>query len=190
MSVIDFNSFIFLVRNQIVDKTIKINNLKISFLCNKKIDIDNDSCLSYFKGYNLLVKFDKFTYTFLGKTKNHVNITGIKSFLEIEAAIKGILVFSNLNLENFKNFNIDNISASFVTHPGLKEIILNTTNSDFTFFRPVKFCGIIIKYKKCSSTYFNSGKCIIVGLKSISDLNLYVSKIRFFFDKCTEKFEI
>ena len=90
-------------------------------------------------------KYGNFTYTFLGKNKSHLNITGIKSILEVETAINSLTIFSNLELCNFKNFTIDNISTTFKTYPGLKEILLNIKDGNFRIFKPCRFCGIIIK---------------------------------------------
>ena len=52
------------------------------------IEFDEKICLVYTKRYTLIAKFGNFTYTFLGKNKKHLNITGIKSFLDIEKAKK------------------------------------------------------------------------------------------------------
>ena len=184
MSAVNFKDFIFLLSKQIFPESISITNIKISFLCNKKAEINNDVCISYYKCYNLIVKYDNYTYTFLGKNKSHLNITGINSILNVETAIIGLTRFSNLQLSNFKNFNVDNISSTFKTHPGLKEILLNINQVDFRIFKPCRFCGIIIKYKNCSLTYFNSGSVILVGLKNVHELNLYVKKYKTFFDHC------
>ena len=181
-------NFIFSLSNQIFPNTISITNIKISFSCDKNVELNSDVCINYYKCYNLIVKYGNFTYTFLGKNKTHLNITGIKSFLDVETAINSLTIFSNLELCNFKNFTIDNISTTFKTYPGLKEILLNIKDGNFRIFKPCRFCGIIIKYKNCSLTYFNSGSVILVGLKNIHDLNLYVKKYKAFFDYCI-KFE-
>ena len=184
MSAVNFKDFIFLLSKQIFPETITITNIKISFLCNKIAEINNDVCINYYKCYNLIVKYNNYTYTFLGKNKTHLNITGINSILNVESAIIGLTIFSNLQLNNFKKFTVDNISSTFKTHPGLKEILLNIKQVDFCIFKPCRFCGIIIKYKNCSLTYFNSGSVILVGLKNVHELNLYVKKYKTFFDYC------
>ena len=50
---------------------------------------------------------------------------------------------------------------------------------------PQHFSGIVIKYNKCSLTYFNSGSVILVGLKNAHDLNLSVINNKCFFDYCS-----
>ena len=184
MSYDNLKDFISLLTNQIFPKSVTITNIKISFLCNKKVEINENECLSYYKCYNLIAKYSNFTYTFLGKNKTHLNITGIKSFTDVESAIINLTNFSNLEISNFKYFTIDNISTTFKTYPGLKEILLNIKDTNFHVFKPCRFCGIIIKYNKCSLTYFNSGSVILVGLKNIHDLNLCVKKYKTFFDHC------
>ena len=184
MSAVNLKDFIFLLSNQIFPESVTITNIKISFFCNKNVEINNDVCINYYKCYNLIVKYENYTYTFLGKNKSHLNITGINSILNVESAIIGLTFFSNLQLSNFKNFTIDNISSTFNSHPGLKEILLKIKHEDFRIFKPCRFCGIIIKYNKCSLTYFNSGSVILVGLKNIHVLNLYVKKYKTFFAYC------
>ena len=184
MSITNLKDFIFLITNQVISEPLKITNIKISFLCDKTVELNSDLCINYYKSYNLIVKHDNFTYTFLGKSKSHLNITGIRSFLDVEAAIVGLTIFSNLELTNFKYFSVDNISSVFKTHPGLKEKLLKIKDSDFCIFKPYRFCGIIIKHKKCSLTYFNSGNVILVGIKSIPALNSCVKKYFSFFDYC------
>ena len=188
MSAVNFKDFIFLLSKQIFPESVSITNIKISFLCNKIIEINNDICLSYYKCYNLIVKYDNYTYTFLGKNKSHINITGINSISDVKSAIIALTFFSNLQLINFKNFSVDNISTTFKTHPGLKELLLNIKQTDFHIFKPCRFCGVIIKYQNCSLTYFNSGSVILVGLKNVHELILYVKKYNTFFDYC-KKFE-
>ena len=185
----NFNDFIIFTNQQLSDSiNCKITNIKLSFtytLLNVIIEFDEKICLVYTKRYTLIVKFGNFTYTFLGKNKKHLNITGIKSFLDIEKAITDLTIFSNLELCNFKCFSIDNISSTFKTYSGLKRIIQNITDEEFKILIPQHFPGIVIKYNKCSLTYFNSGSVILVGLKNAHDLNLSVIKYKSFFDYCS-----
>ena len=184
----NLKEFILLINQQLSEPIdCKITNIKLSFTnisTNIEIEFDDNICISYYSNYILVAKFDDYTYTFLGKNKEHLNITGIKSFSNIEKAISALPIFSNLEICNFKYFTIDNISTTFKTHPGLRQILQTIKESDFKILVPHHFCGIIIKYNRFSLTYFNSGAVILVGLKNISDLNLCVKKYISFFDYC------
>ena len=193
MSQCNLEKFIYSISNQIPPQQVKITNIKLSFKSDEKVELDNNACLQYYKRYILIAKYDNFTYTFLGNNKSHVNITGINSIENVKTAIISLTYFSNLKLYNCSKFSIDNISTTFKTHPGLKEIILNIKDSNFYIFKPLRFCGIIIKYNnnnnnnnnnKFSLTYFNSGRVILVGLKNINDLNLCVRKYSTLFNYC------
>ena len=185
MSEISLNDFILNLKNQNVYKPrITITNIKMSFKCNERVKLNEDVCISYYKAYNFIVKYLNITYTFLGKNHSHVNITGLRSIYDIKPAVIGLTKISNLKLNNFKYFTIDNISVTYKTHPGLKQIISRIKNDDFNIFKPTKFCGIVIKHNNCSLTYFNSGNTILVGIKKIPDLNIYVKKFDLFFMQC------
>ena len=101
MPAVNFKDFIFLLSKQIFPESISITNIKISFLCNKKIEINNDICISYYKCYNLIVKYDNYTYTFLGKNKSHINITGINSFSDVKTAILALTFFFKFTINQF-----------------------------------------------------------------------------------------
>lgn len=128
--------------------------------------------------YVIIAKSKNYTYTVLGKNKFHLNITGIKSFLDVEPLITSLTIISNLDLGNFKNFTIYNIYSTYKTHSGLKEVLLKNKDSNFRIFNPAQFGGIIIYYSKYSLTYFNSGAVILVGLENIHELKLCTSKYK------------
>ena len=97
MSAVNFKDFIFLLTKQIFPETITITNVKISFLCDKIAEINNDVCINYYKCYNLIVKYDNYTYTFLGKNKSHINITGTNSISDVKSAIIALIFFQIYN---------------------------------------------------------------------------------------------
>ena len=100
----NLNDFIIFTNQQLAETiNCKITNIKLSFSCillTGIIEFDENICLVYYKRYILVAKFGDFTYTFLGKNKKHLNITGIKTFLDIEKAITNLTIFSNLELCN------------------------------------------------------------------------------------------
>ena len=166
----NFKDFIFLTNHQLSESIkYKITNTKLSFIhkfpSNTKIEFDELLCVTGYVKHILVDNYDEYMYTFLGRNKEHLNITGIKSFLNIEKAITGLTNFTNLKLCNFKNFTIDNISSTYKTYPGLKQALLHIKDENFKILKPNQFCGIMIKYNRSSLTYFNSGSVILVGLK-------------------------
>ena len=186
----NLEDFIFLINQQLSESiNCKITNIKLSFIHKfssntNEIIFYESLCLIGVVKHILVVSYDEYKYTFLGRNKEHLNITGIKSFLNIEKAITGLTNFTNLKLCNFKNFAIDNISSTYKTYPGLKKALLHIKDENFKILKPTRFCGIIIKYNRSSLTYFNSGSVILVGLKNIADLNLYIKKYNDFLKYC------
>lgn len=154
-------------------KNLKVTNVKISFKVPFTVQITNkDLCLVYYSKNNLIIKYKNFTCTILGKNKTHVNITGLRNLTKIKPALLDLGVITNIGLVRESDITIDNISAVFSAKRGLKENILTTENNfDLKIYKPVKFCGVILKHKHTSCTYFNSGKNILVGAKSESILN-------------------
>ena len=187
----NLEDFIFLINQQLSESiNCKITNIKLSFVhkCSSntnEIIFYEPLCQIDVVKHILVVSYDEYKYTFLGRNKEHLNITGIKSFLNIEKAITGLTNFTNLKLCNFKNFAIDNISSTYKTYPGLKKALLHIKDENFKILKPTQFCGIIIKYNRSSLTYFNSGSVILVGLKNAHDLNLSVITYKSFFDYCS-----
>ncbi len=158
--------------DSLVCSGLKITNIKFSFCVEKTVQVDETDCLVYYKRNNLIVKHSFFTCSILGKKRTHVNITGVKNFEQINKAVDVLINVSNITRDQITGFKIDNISATFETFPGLKSQIICSNDSNISVFKPVKFCGLILKInKKYSCTYFNSGKIIYVGAKSIETLN-------------------
>ena len=169
---------------------LKVTNIKISFFYDSQLLINEAKCLSYFKKHNFIVKSKDFSYTFLGRSKQHVNITGIKSFNELKNSVINLLDFSNFQLHKLHTIKVDNISSTFTTYKGLKENILlenGNFSNELKVYKPSKFCGLILKFKGQSLTYFNSGKCVLVGAKNISELLFYFNYFTLFFQTLNSK---
>ena len=150
---------------------LSITNIKISCKSVKSVFCNEEQCLLYYTKYNLIVRLKSFTYTLLGKNKTHVNITGLKNMIDIDACIISLCDISNIVPTDLSNVKIDSISAVFSTFPGLKSGLISHPTNILRLYQPPRFCGLIIKQGKLSSTYFNSGRTIIVGCKSICQLN-------------------
>ena len=151
----------------------RITNIKISFKCHENVSVKESAVvLSYHTRNNLIIKFSSYTCTILGKNHNFVNLTGLRKFEDIEKSVSELLKVSNITRANLSEIKIDNISAVFATYPGLKARIYSDNARLITLFRPPKFPGLILKINRKSCTYFNSGKCLLVGLKSEEDLKL------------------
>ena len=145
-----------------------ITNIKISFLYEERIIITDPNVLDYHARNIWIIKFESYTCSILGRNSSHVNLTGLKSLDDINTAVQLLSEISNINTSKIPNIKIDSISSYFKTKSGLKTKLIECISpSYFRIFKPIKFCGIIIKYNKISCTYFNSGKCILVGCKTI-----------------------
>ena len=162
---------------EILNSEINISNIKISVKVTKNLKIleKQDKCLSYFSKNNLIVKFNKYTTSVLGKNYNYLNFTGISHFEEISICVSLFFeLFSELVVyTDVVHIKIDSISICFSTTPGLKYSLIQLFDKKFFITKPPKFAGLIIRNRNCkySITYFSSGKCIGVGLKSLKDCN-------------------
>ena len=156
---------------------LRISNIKISAktCTNLKILEQTDKCLSYSTKQYLIIKFDKYTATILGKNSNYLNITGIQTFDDICSSLTTFFEYFNeyTTLDDIKTIKIDSISLCFELRPSLKYYLMQLSTSKFKITKPPRFPGILIrdKNKSYSVTYFSSGKCIAVGLKNVIECN-------------------
>ena len=79
-----------------IHKGLRITNIKISCKSEKSVHCNEGQCLMYYTKHNLIVRLKSFTYTLLGKNKTHVNITGLKNMLDIDACIISLCDISNI----------------------------------------------------------------------------------------------
>lgn len=101
----------------------------------------------------------------------HVNCTKLRNFSELEEArceLSSIFPFAHVS-----PLKIDNISANgqLVSKINLFNfgVYLRKQGQDF-HFNPQRFPGLIFKVHKGSITVFRSGKYIIVGTNTVSNL--------------------
>ena len=158
-----------------------ITNIKISFWVKKiinihEIKIKHNVFKIYKKNQILIIKGIFGTATILGKSFNHINLTGIKFFENIKSNIIFFCQTFDINLESVKKTKIDCVSVVSTVREGLKnEILNNKSNHIYKIFNPPKFPGIIIRgADKICITYFNSGKLILTGAKCACEIRSHL----------------
>ena len=157
-----------------LDYRVNITNIKYSFNCKKSIVIDSEKndCLMYTTRGILIVKYANFTCSILGSRQTYANITGLKSYEGVITSLNQFIMLTGMINDDFLSVKIDSISTCFSTIPCLKYNLLQySPPKNISIRKPLKFSGVIIKQHTCSSTYFNSGKVVSVGLKDISQIN-------------------
>ena len=164
----------------------EITNYKISLKC-KIIFLDNvenilqQKSIKYKKFNNFLSFFENhFFIIFKNKinTKlNHINVTKIKSEIEIDNVIKYVeKTFNTIVVYN----KVDNIIATCKS-----EIPLNLRLLTFKLkypykFNNEKFPGLFIKFCKGTSIVFHSGKIVILGCQTKQDIEWIIQKLSVF----------
>ena len=157
-----------------LDFRVNITNIKYSFNCKKTIIIDSEKydCLTYTTRGIQIAKYANFTCSILGSRHTYANITGLKSYESVINSLYQFIMLTGMSFEDFFTVKIDSISTCFSTVPCLKYTLLQySPPKNISIRKPLKFSGVIIKQHTCSSTYFNSGKVVSVGLKNISQAN-------------------
>ena len=165
--------------------SISIHNIKLSAkIPGKSLENIQKSFTNIKKTYNnfIVVQPDQsdvifcfFKYPTTGKIKkyreNHVNITNVKSFHGIKDAISILSINLSIPIKSIK-FKIDCITAtSTIVNRKLdiEKFLIN--NRDLkTQFNQEKFPGLFVYVEKCTLILFNSGKIVIIGVKSFQDL--------------------
>ena len=167
----------------------KITNIKVSIHCNK-ISLDtvkrkceqNNVKLRIYPNYILFET--KFVYTIFkckeNNNYNHINITKIKSKLELKDSLKRLKYFDLTSIKN--TLKIDNITGSLNLKKEIiiKDLIILTeafkcNYNIYISYNNEKFPGAFFKVRKENKKVgtiiiFHSGKIVFVGCKSILDL--------------------
>jgi TATA-box binding protein (TBP) (component of TFIID and TFIIIB) len=157
-----------------------INNVKahivVSQTCveeiTKQLSIKNTK-----KHHNYLVIRERYTYIFFPK-KGHINITGIKTYSDIDNVIENLC--KDFQLERAlisSSLTIDNITAGGdfgkKLDVGAIQEKLNKQKNEFTVkfdrnYFPGAFCKT---FQTGTIIIFRSGKYVIVGAKCLEDVN-------------------
>jgi len=170
---------------------VEITNIKVSIKIHlQSLDSVEDklrySSYKYKKYNNFIVFRDRFVYTVFragSKVLNHVNITKIKNFNEIE---ESIISLRDIGLvADRSSMKIDNITGSIDLK---KEIHIENlidsirTSKDRNFksikitYNNEKFPGVFLKQVRVGTIIiFYSGKVVLVGCKTREDLECLAS---------------
>ena len=131
-----------------------------------------------FKLLFLLVVKSKYTYIIFKTNKNsenHINITKIPS---VDQVFEAIELIKELTYCLVLSQTIDNIIATTNTFKqlNLKDIVLKKKFQTIKYNNE-KFPGLFIKFDKGTAIIFHSGKIVIVGSKSIEDIECLLENI-------------
>lgn len=112
-----------------------------------------------------------FVYTIF--FSGHINCTKIKSYNDINTAVKNILDKFGLNYNNILKLQIDNILAVgrisyFICLQSFGHFL--QSKGIQVQYNPQRFPGLCIKKSPSSSLTFLSGKVILTGIKSETEL--------------------
>lgn len=156
-------------------------SLKISFSCLDTVIQNLSSKEIQYKSYNNFIVF-KNIYTYIlfkskDKIQNHLNITNISNLEKVENAI---CIYKDMfQSVNIISQTIDNITASFTLNKSFNflDVIENFKDIAKVSYNSEKFPGIFIKFPIGTVIIFHTGKCIIIGCKSVDNLEWLVKKI-------------
>ena len=132
----------------------------------------------------------KLTFTYIVFLNGYINITGIKSSLQLHSVRQELCKILNIKRERSIELYVDNIcskgqcSLAFISlqelHDSLQyhlkksNCFLSSTITRISY-RPEKFPSLHIKTKIGTILLFGSGKFVFVGYKKLADANyLYI----------------
>lgn len=157
-------------------------SLKVNVLCLSSVqNILKSKNIVYNRYTNFLVIRYIFTYIIFktGKQKNnHINVTKIKKESEINTSI--FVLQELLDVKNIivQKINVDNITASLNLLKPINLLQLPQHLEALSIsYNPEKFPGLFIKFSIGTVIIFHTGKCIIIGTKTIADIECLVSKL-------------
>ena len=187
-----------LVSNVLADVTccghafFKINNVKIKLVSSKKIDVNYtvDNILVNETSYLKTVHYTNLVYTFFGnKSSNVCHVTGVRCVCQIKNNVLDRLeMFTNFKIADCLFMAIGTISINFTVAKGVKTKILmlnkkkiRIQEAEFSVKTYTIFPGIVLKslsqYNNISTTIYNSGAVIAVGLKFVRQIHEHVKTI-------------
>jgi TATA-box binding protein (TBP) (component of TFIID and TFIIIB) len=172
--------------------SVNLTNIKVSInIISQSLD-SVENCMKeltrIYKRYNnFIVIREEFVYTIFRpgkKSSNHINITKIKNFDEIEKAVKKLDVFKFKVNEN--SLKIDNITGSIDLKKEINiQKVINIVTKEEKFnnikvsYNNEKFPGLFLKVKAVGTIIvFYSGKVVFVGCKTLSNLECLASLTR------------
>ena len=164
--------------------SVNITNIKVSVnIEHQSLDTVEkrikDLSLTHKRYNNFIVLRNNFVYTIFRTGKNnlnHVNITKIKDFNQVEKALNNL---QNIGLNiNEKSLHIDNITGSIDLKKEVHiESIIKFLHTNIEYkdvkvsYNNEKFPGLFLKLKSVGTIIiFHSGKVVFVGCKKLEDL--------------------
>ena len=157
-------------------------SLKVNLLCLSSVqNILKRKNISYSRYTNFLVIRYTFTYIIFKTGKqnnNHINVTKIKNEAEIKTSIS--VLQDLLSAENIlvQKVNVDNITASLNLQKPINLLQLpQHFQTSSISYNPEKFPGLFVKFNVGTAIIFHTGKCILIGTKTIADIECLVLKL-------------
>lgn len=164
-----------------------ITNIKVS-VKSKAICLDtvlkllSESCVNYKQYMNYIVIQSTYTYVMFKPNilnqSNHVNITKISKFGEIDKAKK--YLGDLLKIEISEAHIVDNITVSTtLLHKCIPDYIISLFKGLCKItFNQETFPGVFLKFSVGTAIVFHTGKCILIGCKSIDDIETILTIVK------------
>lgn len=170
-------------------KNLKITNIKLSL---KTTFILLDSVKKLLKNQNIdfkeypnyIVLKNKYTYVYFKSACgeiNHLNITNVKNFKDIDSSVNYFLNVLMKSLEISEVYRrVDNISASLNLNLTLNllDIVNYFEKVCCVSYNTEKFPGVFLKFEKGTIIVFYTGKCIFIGCKNSYNLKCLENHIQ------------
>lgn len=159
---------------------IKIS-LKTSFLClDTVVLILKEKDIAHKRYSNFIVIRDLYTYIIFKQGCNgcnHVNITKLKVLDDIDISIKHLCsVLLTCHIVEYKRV-VDNITASINLERQFNLLEITKLFPGHCSYNTEKFPGLFLKFNCGTIILFHTGKCILIGAKTESDIQCLIAKI-------------
>ena len=155
-----------------------VTNVKLSFKLLSPAVLDHRKIDEYelTKVRNIeIIKCCNFTFSFMSNRK-FVNLTSCKTYTDIVVAINAFLCCVN-NVQIIHSIKIDSIS--YLLFSKFYPLDAYVGNEQFFIKTHPRFKGVTVKHKSTNviSNIFKSHKMVFMGLKSLEQLNPFISCI-------------
>ena len=170
--------------NSVTNRRYKTYNVKFNFKLDDKIlaaklvdEIDTKKKQNNFR----VIRIDKIVYAVF--SSGHVNVTGVQDFDRVCDAIHNFNVKYKIHADKCSTaYSVDNSTSTayYFEEGSNKRINISTFKKTYTInrekvtisHRPHYFPGVILRRAgKCTAILFSSGRFIIIGAKSIEEIN-------------------
>lgn len=162
-----------------------VTNIKFSFKSKNEVyDIRKDFDIKcYTKNHNFIIRTNFCVFSFLGKNRRFVNVTGVQDVDQIKKATLFFSKITGIKVSQFFDFKIDCLAIKLFLEPGLKSKFLGGKSEIFKIVKTTRFPATILKANhdglKTSLSYFNShGVVIVNGLRRLSQLKSLILSLK------------